>query len=337
VAWQLREEFLKFRSFAAGAAIALASFVGQVSLAEAQATKTFRFGMQGTIGDPQYEGVMRAAQTLEQASGGRLKIEVFPNSQLGNFTEMMQQVTAGKLDFTLNPFGGMDPWVSRAVVASTAYVVHDFDHLQKIIASDWGQGVLTEMREKHKWRTLDSWYFGTRHTTAKKPLATPADFKGLKLRVPNSKPLLTWARAMGASPTPVAFAEVYLALQTNQVDGQENPLPIIDAMKFAEVQSHISLTGHLVQDQLVLMSEDTWSGLSEADRKLVADAIKEGGRHNNEIVRKREEELISAFKQRGLTIVEANKDAFRAAMEPVYVDLDKSFGEGTVKKLTELR
>lgn len=328
---------MKFRSLAAGAALALAALVSQVSSVEAQATKTFRFGMQGTIGDPQYEGVMRAAQILERASNGRLKIEVFPNSQLGTFTEMMQQVTAGKLDFTLNPFGGMDPWVPRAIVASTAYVVRDFDHLQKIIASDWGQGVLAEMREKHKWRALDSWYFGTRHTTAKKALSTPADFKALKLRVPNSKPLLTWARAMGASPTPVAFAEVYLALQTNQVDGQENPLPIIDAMKFAEVQSHISLTGHLVQDQLVLMSEDAWAALSETDRKLVLDAIKDGGRHNNDIVRKREEELISAFKQRGLIVVETNKDAFRSAMAPIYADLDKSFGEGTVKKLTELR
>ncbi|WKL25041.1 hypothetical protein Q1M63_15950 (plasmid) [Sinorhizobium meliloti] len=94
--------------------------------------------MQGTAGDPQFEGVTEAARIIKEKSGGRLTLEIFPNSQLGTFTEMMEQVTLGELDFTLNPFGGMDAWVPRAVLASTAYVVGDFDHLQKIIASDWG-------------------------------------------------------------------------------------------------------------------------------------------------------------------------------------------------------
>ncbi|WP_081162752.1 sialic acid TRAP transporter substrate-binding protein SiaP [Ensifer aridi] len=316
--------------------LALAGLL-MASQVSAQEARTLRLGMQGTAGDPQFEGVTEAARIIKEKSGGRLTLEIFPNSQLGTFTEMMEQVTLGELDFTLNPFGGMDAWVPRAVVASTAYVVSDFDHLQKIIASDWGKGIVEEMRTEHKWRVVDSWYFGTRHTTAKKPIEKPADFAGMKLRVPNSAPLLTWAKAMGASPTPVAFAEVYLALQTNQVDGQENPLPIIDAMKFTEVQSHVSLTGHLVQDQLILMSEDTWNALDPADQQVVMEAFEAGGALNNKLVREKEASLVDAFRERDITVVEPDKAAFREAMKPVYEDLDEKFGAGTVQKLLDLR
>lgn len=302
----------------------------------AQESRVLKLGMQGTAGDPQHQGVMAAAKQIEEKSGGRLKLEVFPNSQLGNFTEMMEQVTLGELDFTLNPFGGMDPWVGRAGIASAAYVVRDFAHLQAILASDWGKGVLDEMKKNNQWHAVDSWYFGTRQTTSKKPIAAVGDLKGMKLRVPNSAPLLSWAKAMGASPTPVAFAEVYLALQTNQVDGQENPLPIIDAMKFMEVQTHVSLTNHLVQDQLVLMSEDTWNALSEADRTIVDEAFKAGGEVNDKIVKDKEAALLTQFEKSGATVVKPDLDGFRAAMTPVYDELDGKFGAGTVQQLSAL-
>ena len=304
--------------------------------ATAQESRVLKLGMQGTAGDPQYQGVMAAAKQIEEKTGGKLKVEVFPNSQLGSFTEMMEQVTLGELDFTLNPFGGMDPWVARAGVASAAYVVKDFSHLQAILASDWGKAVLEEMKTNNKWHTIDSWYFGTRQTTSKKPISKVEDLKGMKLRVPNSAPLLAWAKAMGASPTPVAFAEVYLALQTNQVDGQENPLPIIDAMKFMEVQSHISLTNHLVQDQLILMSEETWEELSDADKQIVTDAFKAGGDVNDKIVIDKETALLAQFAKTGATVVKPDLSGFRAAMKPVYDELDGKFGAGTVQSLADL-
>lgn len=302
----------------------------------AQETRVLRLGMQGTSGDPQYAGVEEAARLIAENSDGRLTLEIFPNSQLGTFTEMMEQVTLGELDLTLNPFGGMDPWVSRAVIASTAYVVQDFGHLEAIIDSDWGQGVLEEMRTAHNWRTIDSWYFGTRQTTGNRAIETAEDFNGFRLRVPNSAPLLAWARAMGASPTPVAFAEVYLALQTNQVDGQENPLPTIDAMKFMEVQSHLSLTNHLVQDQLILMSEDTWNALSAEDQQIVQQAFVAGGDVNDEIVMTKESELVAKFEADGAIIVRPDTAPFQEAMTPVYAELDAEHGEGTVQMLLDL-
>lgn len=314
------------------AAIVLGSAL--VSPALAQDSRVLRLGMQGTEGDPQFLGVTEAARVLAESSDGRLTLEIFPNSQLGNFSEMIEQLQLGELDLTLNPFGGFDPWVERAVIASTPYVVRDFGHLEAIIASDWGQGVVAELAAEDGIRIIDNWYFGTRHTTTNRPINGPEDFAGLKLRVPNSAPLLSWATAMGASPTPVAFAEVYLALQTNQVDGQENPLPTIDAMKFMEVQSHLALTGHLVQDQAIVISEITWGALSAEDQALVVAAFEAGGIVNNDTVNAREASLVEQFTAAGATVTQPDKAALTALMAPVYAELDARFGEGAVATLT---
>lgn len=316
------------------ASIALCSAL--VSPALAQDTRVLKLGMQGTEGDPQFLGVTEAARVLAESSGGRLTLEIFPNSQLGNFSEMIEQLQLGELDLTLNPFGGFDPWVERAVLASTPYVVRDFGHLEAIIASDWGQGVVAELAADDDIRIVDNWYFGTRHTTTNRPIDGPEDFAGLKLRVPNSAPLLSWATAMGASPTPVAFAEVYLALQTNQVDGQENPLPTIDSMKFMEVQSHLALTGHLVQDQAVVMSEITWNALSAEDQALVTAAFEDGGLVNNETVIAREAALVDQFTDAGATVTTPDRAALTALMAPVYAELEARFGEGAVATLTDI-
>jgi len=302
----------------------------------AQDTQVLRLGMQGTEGDPQFLGVTEAARVLEESSDGRLTLEVFPNSQLGNFSEMIEQLQLGELDFTLNPFGGIDPWVERAVLASTPYVVRDFDHLQAIIASDWGQGVVAELAAEDGLQVIDSWYFGTRHTTSNRAIEGPEDFAGLRLRVPNSAPLLSWATAMGASPTPVAFAEVYLALQTNQVDGQENPLPTIASMAFIEVQSHLALSGHLVQDQMIVMSAQNWDNLPAEDQALVVAAFEAGGLVNNATVNGREADLVASFTAAGATVTEPDRTALAELMAPVYAELDAQFGAGAVEALTSV-
>ncbi|MDF0599835.1 sialic acid TRAP transporter substrate-binding protein SiaP [Psychromarinibacter sp. C21-152] len=320
------------KHFALGGVLA----IGLAMPVLAQDQITLRLGMQGTEGDPQHQGVVEAARVLEESSDGRITLEIFPNSQLGNFTEMMEQLKLGELDFTLNPFGGMNPWVERAIVADTPYVAQDFEHLQAMIASDWGQSIQDELRSEHGLLIIDDWYFGTRHTTSNAAIESAADFDGMRLRVPNSAPLLSWARAMGASPTPVAFAEVYLALQTNQVDGQENPLPTIDSMGFMEVQSHLALTGHLVQDQAIIASAATWDTLSEEDKALVTAAFEAGGDVNDRVVREREASLIADFEAEGATVTEPDRAALSELMASVYADLDERFGDGTVASLTGL-
>lgn len=191
----------------------------------AQAATTLKMGMQASVGSVEYSSAKMLADKVEELSKGEIKIALYPSAQLGDDRAMLQQLTYGDLDITYAEFGRMGLWIPRAEAVTLPYVARDFDHLRRMFDSDFGQSIREEMLSKFNWRALDTWYNGTRETTSNRPLNSIEDFKGLKLRVPNAKPNLNYAKLSGASPTPMAFSEVYLALQTNAVDGQENPLP----------------------------------------------------------------------------------------------------------------
>jgi tripartite ATP-independent transporter DctP family solute receptor len=182
-------------------------------------------------------------------------------------------------------------------------------------------------------QVLDVWYFGTRQTTANKVINSIEDMKGLRLRTPNVPFLMDYAQAVGATPAPVAFAEVYLALQTNQVDGQENPLPTIQAMKFYEVQKSIALTSHFVASKAVIISNKTWEKLSEEQRGWIMQAAEAGRAVTNELIKKDEANLVSFFEQKGLTVTKPDVAPFREAMKPFYAKLEEKFGAGSIAEL----
>ncbi|GLO62614.1 sialic acid-binding periplasmic protein SiaP [Vibrio sp. MACH09] len=300
------------------------------------AAKTLMFGLEGSLTSPPYLGAKKTAEVLEEVSGGELKMNVYPASQLGSVHDMLEQASVGELDVTMQVFGGMARYIPRLEVLETAYVVRDFEHLQKIFNSNWGNEVKSELIDNFQLRPIDNWYFGSRQTSSNKPLNSYDDFKGLKLRVPNAKALINFAKSAQARPTPVAFAEVYLALQTNAVDGQENPLPTIESMKFYEVQKNIAMTSHVVQDQAIVISDSTWADLSEQEKSWLMKAIKAGGEYNNQLVKEKEQKLIDFFKSEGVKFTYPDLKPFRNAMKEYYADIDKQYGENTVEQLTSL-
>ena len=165
-------------------------------------------------------------------------------------------------------------------------------------------------------------YYGNRHTTANKAINRPEDMKGLKIRVPDAPLYTLFPRAVGANPTPIAFAEVYLALQNGTVDAQENPLPTIDAKKFYEVQSHINLTAHITDALLTIIGGPLWSKLSEADRKIF-DAVSPGGRGCARPARSSpsKSRLAGEFvTKRGKTVVKVDRKPFMEAVQKYYQD-----------------
>ena len=164
---------------------------------------------------------------ISELSKGDMKVLLYPSAQLGDDRAMLQQLTLGDLDFTYAEFGRMGLWIPRAGAVMLPYVIKDFAHIKRVFNSDFGLSIRDEMLNKYGWRALDTWYNGTRQTSSNRPLNSIADFKGLKLRVPNAKANLMFAKYSGASPTPMAFSEVYLALQTNAVDGQEKSITYI--------------------------------------------------------------------------------------------------------------
>lgn len=300
------------------------------------AATTLKMGMQASVGSVEYTSAKLLADTLEEMSNGDLKLALYPSAQLGDDRAMLQQLSMGDLDITYAEFGRMGLWIPRAEAVTLPYVARDFDHLRRMFDSDFGQSIRQEMLTKFNWRALDTWYNGTRETTSNRPLNSIEDFKGLKLRVPNAKPNLNYAKLSGASPTPMAFSEVYLALQTNAVDGQENPLPTIKTMKFYEVQGNLAMTNHIVNDQMVIISDSTWQKLSDKEKKIVEEAVAKAGKAHTASVKKQEAELISFFEKQGVNVTYPNLTPFREAMQPLYAEFEEKVGQPIVKKLAAM-
>ncbi|MGF1727294.1 sialic acid TRAP transporter substrate-binding protein SiaP [Photobacterium nomapromontoriensis] len=301
-----------------------------------QAETTLKMGLQASVGSVEYTSAKLLADTVAEMSNGEMNVAIYPSAQLGDDRAMMQQLTMGDLDLTYTEFGRLGLWIPRAEAVALPYVVKDYEHITRIFNSQFGQDIREEMLAKFNWRAFDTWYNGTRQTTSNRALETISDFKGLKLRVPNAKPNLNYAKLSGASPTPMAFSEVYLALQTNAVDGQENPLPTIKTMKFYEVQDNLALTNHIVNDQMVLIAETTWQKLTPEQRDIVTHAVNKAGAAHTASVKKQEAELVAFFEAEGITVTKPELTPFRQAMEPLYRDFDKKVGTPLVNKLANM-
>jgi TRAP-type C4-dicarboxylate transport system substrate-binding protein len=156
--------------------------------------------------------------------------------------------------------------------------------------------------------------------TANKAINKPEDMKGMKLRVPPAPLFLMFTKSVGANATPIAFAEVYLALQQGTVDGQENPLPTIMAKKFYEVQSHIMLTGHITESLVTIVGAHVWAKLSDEDKKIFEDVLKEASAKSTDQIRASELKLADEFRKLGKTVVEVDREAFRKVAVPLHND-----------------
>ncbi len=313
--------------------IALLGATAALSVAASANARELTLGMQDNEASNVYVGAQEFASQLEELSGGEMTINMFPSSTLGDFKAMVAQVQAGELDMVVTGYPDMSYTIPELNLIGAPYVATDFENLQGIIAGSWGQEMAAKFEEQGV-HLLDVWYYGTRQTTANRAIESIDDMAGLRLRTPNVPFLIAYAEAVGATPAPVAFAEVYLALQTNQVDAQENPLPTIEAQKFYEVQSHVALTNHFVASAAVQISNDLWQELSEEERGWIQQAVEAGGDVNDEATRQAEEDLIATFEERGLTVTRPDLAPFKEAMQPYYDTLEAEFGEGAIARVT---
>ena len=322
--------------------MAATAVIGIASLALAATaiaqTTTLRVGHLHSVDSPVHKGVARAAEEFAKATNGRYKIEIYPSSQLGSGREMMTQTMNGSLDFIIEGPGFMGQLVRPLGIFEAPFIARDWPHVEKMLASPFGQKQFGELASKHNLRHVGTFYYGVRHfTTRNKPLVKPEDAKGLKLRVPEAPVFLEMVRALGATPTPMSLGEVYLSLQTGVVDGQENPLPTINNNKFFEVQKYLNMSGHIVVPLLILMNDKAYAPMSEADRKALLNAIAEGAKVNDALTREAEARLAGEFKAKGMTIVDTDRAAFARAMDPLYKKFADIWGADTVQQLQALK
>jgi tripartite ATP-independent transporter DctP family solute receptor len=255
-----------------------------------------------------------AAQEIAKRTNNRYQIDVYPASQLGKESDINQGLSLGTVDIIISGPSFAARSYPPIGIGYYPYVFRDAAHLIAYSKSDVFKDLSAGYADKTGHQMVAVTYYGVRHTSTNKPFTNCAEMKGLKIRVPDAPAYLAMPRSCGANTTPIAFAEVYLALQNGTVDAQENPLTTIEAKKFYEVQKQIVLTGHIVDHLTTIIAKQLWARLSDEDKKIFTTVAQEAAvRATSEIVAK-EKELTDVFKQKGLVIVEVNKDDFKNAV-----------------------
>jgi TRAP-type transport system periplasmic protein len=300
--------------------------------------KVLRFGHLHSVDSPVHKGIAKAAEEVEKRTQGRYKVNIFPSSQLGQAREMVAQVVDGNLDFVSEGPGSLSALHRPLSVFEAPFIARDWDHLLKMLESDYAKEQLRIMETQRNMAHIGTFYYGVRHFTTKtKPLATAADAKGLKIRVPEAPLFLAMIRALEATPTPMSLGEVYLSLQTGVAEGQENPLPTINNNKFFEVQKYLNLTGHVIVPIMIMMNNKVYAAATPADKTAFRESFAEGAKVNDALTRADEARLVDEFKTKGMTVVNSDRDSFRAKMTSVYELGEKDWGAGTYQKLQAIR
>ena len=257
-------------------------------------------------------------ELVEEKTDGEITIEIHPNATLGSEGEAVEQVMDGSLDMTtVAPDSNFSNTVPEMNVFGIPYLFEDRDHAYSTLDGEIGDELLA-LSEEHNMKGLGWWEIGFRHlTNNQNEIVTPEDAEGLQIRVQPSPVWEEHMKAIGASPTPVDFNELYSALDQGVVDGQENPLPTIESMKFYEVQDYVSLTGHTYNPAITVMNLDLWNELSEEHQKAIQEATDETTDYHRELLADKEEEMLQMLEDEGVTVTEPDRAAFKEATSDV--------------------
>ncbi len=292
------------------AAVGALALCGLMASTGAMAQQKLKWAHVYETSEPYHTESVWAAEEIKKRSNGKFDIQVFPASTLGKETDINQGLTLGTVDMIISGPSFAARTYPRFGIAYYPFIFRDGDHLIAYSKSPVFQEMVKEFREKTGIQVTAYTYYGARHTTAQKAFTNCAGMKGIKIRVPDVPAYRATPEACGANPTPIAFAEVYLALQNGTVEAQENPLTTIEAKKFFEVQKAIMLTGHIVDGLTTQIAPHVWNKLSDAEKKLFTDVTQEAAVRATTKIKKREAELVDEFKKKGLQIVQVDRQSF---------------------------
>ena len=276
--------------------------------------------------DTHAQAMQKLKEYVEDKSGGNITVDVYTDAQLFSQEEEATAVAGGDADMTLTSASWLttgSPWIS---MFTAGYLFNSYDHMTNTLNGDIGQEVFQKVSDEQGLYPLGAWYLGSREISLgqDKEIKTPEDLNGINLRMPNTDAWLFLGSALGANPTPVSFSELYLALQTGTVDGQDNPLGTVESAKFYEVQDSITLTHHLVDSVWPAINTEKWNSLTEAQQQILLEGVEEGRKYCDETNLQKEEELVDFFKEQGLSIYEADIPAFQEHVLNEYLNSDFS-------------
>lgn len=306
---------------------AILALVAALSLSLAPATTwaqakvdplTIKFAHAGSLTHPYSVGLNLLTPILEKNSGGAVKLQVFCCAQLGSERELAEGVRLGTINMTsVAAEGALPAWVPELQAFGLPFIIRDREHIYKVLDGAVGKELESKLNAQG-FVVLGWWELGFRNMTTKdKPIRTPDDLKGLKMRVQEAKVWLGLMRALGAIPTPIPFGELYNALQQGVVDGQENPIVTITSMKFYEVQKQVGLTEHTYTALPVLVSKKWWDTLKPGQREVIAASVKESVPLQRKAVSGQVDEGIAFLKTQGVTINAVDTAKFMEATKDV--------------------
>lgn len=283
-----------------------------------------QLGYENNPGEPIDLAAHEWQRILEEKSNGTMKLELFPSSQLGSKMDLVDQMLAGGSVCTLAD-GAF--YAERGVpdfgIVFGPYLFTSWDDCWRLINSGWYNDQVEKLA-KNGLRVISSnWIYGDRHTLTKKPVHTPSDLKGMKIRVANSMVFIKGFEVLGATPTPLALGEVYTALQQGVVDGLENPLTTLDGGKFQEVAKYLILDGHVKNFTTFVVGEIFFKSLTPEQQKMLVDSANEAGLYNNSIQVEKEQQAMKNLVAGGVTVYtpsEAELKQFQEAAKAFYTD-----------------
>ena len=300
-------------------ALALSGFSGQVL---AQAKIPMRISTPAVPDDWHAKMWTVFKESLDKSSPNQFDTQINLSASLFKQGAEPAAMARGNLELSAISAFDIAKLVPEFSIFTAGYVVRDPQHQQKVFNGPIGQELFKTVSEKMDVTVLSTVYLGTRQVNLREArnVRTPADLKGVKLRMPGSKEWLFLGEALGATPTPLAFGEVYLGLKTGTIDGQDNPLPTVRAAKFYEVTKQLVLTDHLVDGIFIAISNKTWNALSAAQKQNVRAAAEAAAHYNNDNRIKEESQIVDFFKKEGLQVTKPDVDAFRKAVQSAYAN-----------------
>jgi tripartite ATP-independent transporter DctP family solute receptor len=293
----------------------------------AEAQLEIKLGHVGEPGSVFQKSADEFAKRVNAKLAGKARVITYGSSQLGSDEEMIQKLKLGTLDMAV-PSTVMSSQVDLFGIFEMPYLVKDRAHMGRIEKDIFWSKLEPEV-EKKGLKVLAVWENGFRQiTNSKRPIKVPADLAGIKLRVPGGKWRVKMFQAYGANPSPMKFSEVFTALQTGVMDGEENPLTQIYSAKFQEVQKYLSLSGHVYTPAYLTVGTARWNTLPADVRKVLEDTAKETQAYVYEVAAKDDAELLGKLKAAGMDVNEVDKDAFAAASKPIYEEFGKEVPGG---------
>lgn len=323
---------LMIKTLVAVAALAAVGMVGAQGIKE----HTIKFATQNPKGHPIEMGMVKFSEIVTAKSGGKIKVNLFPGGVLGGDAPNVSALQGGTIEMVSMNSGILASQVKEFAIYDFPFLFANSKEADAVVDGPFGKKMHDKLQEKGIVG-LTYWELGFRNmTNGKRPINKVEDFAGLKIRVIPNPINLDWVKALDANPTPMAFPEVYGALESKALDGQENPFTVIQANKINEVQKYLTVTNHVYNPQSVIISKKFWDTLNNDEKKLLGDAAVEAGKYQRQVAREASGTALAALKKAGMQVNELpapEMDKLRDKMRPVIAKYAVSVGQETVKEM----